>query len=54
MLSAARFVPAKIVGGEDAPSPIPCQVSVQHKNVNFFYSTNLDKMTIITADSHFY
>ena len=54
MLNAARFVPAKIVGGEDAPSPIPWQVSVRSYNVHFCGATILDKMTLLSAASCFY
>ena len=54
MLKAARFVPAEIVGGEDAPSPIPWQVSVQSYNVHFCGATILDKMTLLSAASCFY
>ena len=54
MLNAARIVPAEIVGGKDAPSPIPWQVSVQSNNVHFCGGTILDKMTILSAASCFY
>ena len=54
LLNAARFVTAKIVGGEDAPSPIPWQVSVQSYNVHFCGATILDKMTLLSAASCFY
>ena len=54
MLSAARFVPAKIVGGEDAPSPIPWQVSVQRNDIHFCGATILDRKTLLSAASCFY
>ena len=54
MLAAARFVPAEIVGGENAPSPIPWQVSVQHNNVHFCGATILDQVTLLSAASCFY
>ena len=54
MINAARFVPAGIVGGENAPSPIPWQVSVQSNNVHFCGATILDKMTLLSAASCFY
>ena len=54
MLNAARFVPAEIVGGENAPSPIPWQVSVQHNNVHFCGATILDQVTLLSAASCFY
>ena len=54
MLNAARFVPAEIVGGGDAPSPIPWQVSVQFNNVHFCGATILDKKTLLSAASCFY
>ena len=54
MLNAARIVPAEIVGGKDAPSPIPWQVSVQSNNVHFCGATILDKMTLLSAASCFY
>ena len=54
MLNADRFVPAEIVGGEDASSPIPWQVSVQNKFDHFCGATILDKMTLLSAASCFY
>ena len=54
MLDTARFVPAEIVGGEGAPSPIPWQVSVQSNNVHFCGATILDKLTLLSAASCFY
>ena len=54
MLNAARIVPAEIVGGKDAPSPIPWQVSVQSNNVHFCGATILDKKTLLSAASCFY
>ena len=54
MLNAARIVPAEIVGGKDAPSPIPWQVSVQSGDYQSGYfhfcgATILDKFTLISA-----
>ena len=54
MLDATRFVPSEIVGGENAPSPIPWQVSVQSNNVHFCGATILDKKTLLSAASCFY
>ena len=54
MLEAARFVPAKIVGGKDATLPIPWQVSVQNNSDHFCGATILDKMTLLSAASCFY
>ena len=54
MLNPARFVPAEIVGGEDASLPIPWQVSVQNKSDHFCGATILDKMTLLSAASCFY
>ena len=54
MLDAARFVPSKIVGGEDAPLPIPWQVSVQSNNIHFCGATILDQVTLLSAASCFY
>ena len=54
MLNADRFVTAEIVGGGNAPSSIPWQVSVQSNNVHFCGATILDKMTLLSAASCFY
>ena len=54
MVNAARIVPAEIVGGKDAPSPIPWQVSVQSNDVHFCGATILDKKTLLSAASCFY
>ena len=44
-----RFKPAKIVGGQIAPSPIPWQVSVQIGGSHFCGGTILDTYTILSA-----
>ena len=44
-----RFKPAKIVGGQIAPSPIPWQVSVQSGGSHFCGGTILDNYTILSA-----
>ena len=44
-----RFKPAKIVGGQIAPSPIPWQVSVQSGGSHFCGGTILDNSTILSA-----
>ena len=47
MKSATRFDPAEIVGGQDAPSPIPWQVSVRNYGSHFCGATILDKTTVL-------
>ena len=49
MTSASRLDPAEIVGGQDAPSPIPWQVSVQKWNSHFCGATILDNSTLLSA-----
>ena len=49
MTSATRFDPAEIVGGQDAPSPIPWQVSVRSNGLHFCGATILDKTTLLCA-----
>ena len=49
MTTANRFMPAKIVGGQIAPSPIPWQVSVQSEGSHFCGGTILDAFTILSA-----
>ena len=44
-----RFMPAEIVGGHKAPSPIPWQVSVQKGGSHFCGGTILDTYTILSA-----
>ena len=44
-----RFMPAEIVGGQVAPSPIPWQVSVQKGGSHFCGGTILDTYTILSA-----
>ena len=45
-----RFKPAKIVGGQIAPSPIPWQVSLQEVGGSHFCGgTILDTFTILSA-----
>ena len=44
-----RFMPAEIVGGQVAPSPIPWQVSVQIGEFHFCGGTILDTYTILSA-----
>ena len=43
------FKPAKIVGGQIAPYPIPWQVSVQIGGSHFCGGTILDNYTILSA-----
>ena len=43
------FKPAKIVGGQIAPYPIPWQVSVQIGGSHFCGGTILDTFTILSA-----
>ena len=49
MTNSARFNPAEIVGGQDAPSPIQWQVSVQSGNFHFCGATILDESTLLCA-----
>ena len=49
MTTASRFNPAEIVGGQQAPSPIPWQVSVQNGGQHFCGGTILDTFTILSA-----
>ena len=49
MTSASRLDVGEIVGGQDAPSPIPWQVSVQSYNWHFCGATILDESTLLSA-----
>ena len=49
MVSATRFDPAEIVGGQIAPSPIPWQVSLQSGGSHFCAATILDDSTLLSA-----
>jgi secreted trypsin-like serine protease len=49
MTSSSRFVPAEIVGGQDAPLPIPWQVSVRSWSSHFCGATILDESTLLCA-----
>ena len=49
MTSSTRFDTAEIVGGQDAPSPIPWQVSVQSLSSHFCGATILDESTLLCA-----
>ena len=49
MTAASRFKPAEIVGGQQAPSPIPWQVSVQIGGQHHCGGTILDTYTILSA-----
>ena len=49
MTSSSRIDPALVVGGQDAPSPIPWQVSVQSRRSPFCGATILDKSTLLCA-----
>ena len=44
----------RIVGGEDAPSPIPWQVSVRSGSFHFCGATILDASTLLCAAHCFY
>ena len=44
-----KLMPAEIVGGQVAPSPIPWQVSVQKGGSHFCGGTILDTYTILSA-----
>ena len=49
MSNTGRLLPAEIVGGQLAPSPIPWQVSVQKYNSHFCGATILDNSTLLSA-----
>ena len=49
MTSSTRFDTAEIVGGQNAPSPIPWQVSVQTWSSHFCGATLLDESTLLCA-----
>ena len=49
MATANRFMPAEIVGGQIAPSPIAWQVSVQLEGTHICGGTILDAYTILSA-----
>ena len=54
MTSATRFDSLQVVGGQDAPSPIPWQVSVQRQGSHFCGATILDESTLLCAAHCFY
>ena len=54
MTNADRIGPSAIVGGEDTPSPIPWQVSVQRNNWHFCGATILNNITLLSAAHCFY
>ena len=49
MTSSSRFDLAEIVGGQDAPSPVPWQVSVRSWSSHFCGATILDESTLLCA-----
>ena len=49
MTSATRFESLEVVGGQDAPSPIPWQVSVRSRSSHFCGATILDESTLLCA-----
>ena len=49
MTSATRFDSLEVVGGQDAPSPIPWQVSVRRQGSHFCGATILDESTLLCA-----
>ena len=49
MTSSSRFDPEEIVGGQDAPSPVPWQVSVRSWSSHFCGATILDESTLLCA-----
>ena len=49
MTSSSRIDPAEIVGGQDAPSPVPWQVSVRSWSSHFCGATILDESTLLCA-----
>ena len=53
MTSDTRSDSLEVVGGQDAPSPIPWQVSVRLKGFHFCGATILDELTLLCA-AHFF
>ena len=49
MTSSSRIDLAEIVGGQDAPSPVPWQVSVRSWSSHFCGATILDESTLLCA-----
>ena len=48
------FMVSKIVGGENAPTPIPWQVSVQTNSFHLCGASILDSYTLLSAAHCFY
>ena len=49
MTSSNRFNTSEVVGGQDAPSPVPWQVSVRSWSSHFCGATILDESTLLCA-----
>ena len=49
MSTAGRLHPAKIVGGQLAPSPIPWQAAIQHGDSFICGATILDAFSLLSA-----
>ena len=49
MSSTGRLLPAEIVGGQLAPSPIPWQAAIQHGDSFICGATILDAFSLLSA-----
>ena len=54
MSHASRLHPAEIVGGQLAPSPIPCQAAIQRGDSFICGATILDDFSVLSAAHCFY
>ena len=54
MSSTGRLLPAEIVGGQLAPSPIPWQAAIQHGDSFICGATILDAFSVLSAAHCFY
>ena len=54
MSNTGRLLPAEIVGGQLAPSPIPWQAAIQHGNSFICGATILDAFSVLSAAHCFY
>ena len=49
MSNTGRLLPAEIVGGQLAPSPIPWQAAILHNDLFICGATILDAFTVLSA-----
>ena len=54
MSNTGRLLPAEIVGGQLAPSPIPWQAAIQHGDSFICGATILDTFSVLSAAHCFY